>query len=183
MCDSKEGFDISLFKDMLRSTIENKEYEGIKYQFLERWCVEIEENIAKGMKTPKTKSDKMSTPNNKELIPYQPGKISKKKRFEISSDETSDEHLPSSSGIQNNQSAARVEVNDSPKNIVIISSEEKTSDEGPSPIIERENEYEYLTYESSDDEQQTDDIKKFLVYPSSDSEWKLNFSTLLLIEK
>ena len=170
MCDSKDGFDLLLFKDMLRSTIENKEYEGIKYQFLERWCVEIEENIAKGMKTPKTRSDKMSTPNNKDLIPYLPNKISKKKRFEISSDDTSDEHLPSTSGIQNNQSATRAPTGDSPKNIILISSEEKTSEEGKSPVIERENEYEYITYESSDDEQQTGDIKKFLVYPSSDSE-------------
>ena len=60
MCDSKEGFNLDLFKDMLRSTIENKEYEGKKFQFLERWCVEIEDNIAKGMKKAPTKIDKMS---------------------------------------------------------------------------------------------------------------------------
>ena len=170
MCDSKEGFDLLLFKDMLRSTIENKEYEGIKFQFLERWCVEIEENIAKGMKKPATKPDKMSTPIGKELVPLQSNLVQKKKRFIISSDENSDEHLPSTSGIQSNQSKTKNPVVDSPKNAIVISSEEKTSEEGKSPLVRRENEYEFITYESSDDEQEPENVKKLLEYDTSDSE-------------
>ena len=174
MCDSKEGFNILLFKDMLRSTIESKEYEGKKFQFLERWCVEIEDNIAKGMKKTSTKPEKMSTPISRELVPFTPNKNKVQNRFVISSDETSDENLPGTSGMIRkpiNQSEGSNMTVDSPnKNeIVIISSEEKTSDEGKSEIIEREN--EFLTYESTDDEEEEDNVKKFILqYSSNDSE-------------
>ena len=114
----------------------------------------------------------MSTPINKELMPFFLNK-NNVNRFVISSDEVSDDNLPGPSGINrktNNQSNHSKIEDDSPNKILVISFEEKTSDEGKSVIIEREN--EYLTYESTDDESENENVKKFtLQFSSSDSEW------------
>ena len=171
MCEDKNGFDIVMFKDMLRSTIENSAYEDTKFEFLERWCVEIEENIEKGMKSTCEKSAKMSTPKCKEILPM---KQIVQNRFTISSDDNSEENVPSTSGLSHlrrNQSKSEdtTKRKNAEAEAIVISSEEKSSEEEKSVIIQREN-LQFVTYDSSDEENQNENVKKFITYSSSDSD-------------
>ena len=171
MCDDKNGFDIVMFKDMLRSTIENCEYENTKFEFLERWCVEIENNIEKGMKSTGEMSAKMSTPKQKEILSKQQ---IVRNRFVISSDEYSEENLPGTSGLSHpSKSQSKSEVATKGKNAeaeeIMISSEERSSEEGKNVVTQRKN-LEYVTYDSSDEENQDKNEKNFITYSSSDSD-------------
>ena len=82
LCEDKDKLDMEKFKNMLRETIETKEYKNIRYEFLERWCIEIEENWERGLK--KMKNENME-PKSKKYARYCTKGY--KRKYEISSDE------------------------------------------------------------------------------------------------
>ena len=84
LCEDKNKFDLVKFSTKIREIVETKEYENTRFEFLERWCMEIESNIEKGYKTVSKKE------NEKERVPKPNMKCieaRKRGRFEISSDE------------------------------------------------------------------------------------------------
>ena len=82
--ETKDKFDIVSFKDELRRIIEEKEYENVQYEFLERWCEEIESNINKGF----TKKNVQKTNTMRKIMdkPSTSKESKKRNRFTISSD-------------------------------------------------------------------------------------------------
>ena len=132
---------------MLRELVETKEYDNVKFDYLERWCIEIERCLANGMKTKieKTdtkKSNKQMRPSTSKAIEYEGN--SKRGRFVITSDSESEISTPEK--VQPTLKATNQKAMNHEKVTIIISSEtdsEKTNEE---------EEYEYIEFSSSDEE-------------------------------
>ena len=57
LCEDKHNFDMEKFKNLLRETVEAKEYENVRFEFMERWCTEVEENWERGIKKMEKKNE------------------------------------------------------------------------------------------------------------------------------
>ena len=175
MCEDKKGFNLKEFKDMLRSTIESNEYENKRFMFLERWCIEIEDNIEKGMKKKVKKANKTEHDKMVVALPdVKPKKNCTKGRFTITtSEESTEENLPSTSGLSRILKKENESVQtEGKKNESIISI--SSTDGEKSDIIEREN-TQFLVYSSSDDESDSEDFMEnekiqYMTYESSEEE-------------
>ena len=141
-CETKEKFDIIKLKDELRKMIEEKEYENVQYEFLERWCEEIERNVTKGFAKGDSTNEKNKT-KMKMLKPSTSKITNKRGRFTISSDsEDSFEKVQISK-------MKRTKLNIS--EIVISSdSNDNANTSNNSEVIGRDN-YTYVVYSSEEE--------------------------------
>ena len=146
MCETKDSFDLVKFKDMLRELIETKEYENVKYDFLERWCIEIENCLQYGMKK-KDNNDGDTEKAEKEEKCYgkaiTEGNECKRGRFTLSSDSESEgnsiEVIQPTRKTTNQMSEKREIIN-----ILSATDEDKS---------EETEEIEYIQFSSSEDEE------------------------------
>ncbi len=146
-CEDKNNFDLVKFKDILREMVETKEYENVRFDYLERWCIEIERCIKNGLK-PKRNDENdtnvQAKPSTSKAITN--GNNYKRGRFDISTDSENDMTMPER--IPPIQTDIREKIMDHEKETITISSstdESKTSIEG--------EEIEYIEFSSSDEEE------------------------------
>ena len=126
---------------MLREFIEENEYENVQFEYLERWCNEIEINLEKGFKEKTEAEVPKNTVTKKQPISTRKLAITNKYTLSSDSDESFYGPGPSNRKMLTNESSEK-------EKIITISSDSSFSNN--SDIIPRET-IKYVTY-SSDEE-------------------------------
>ena len=147
ICEDKKGIDLHKFKDLMRTTIEENEYKKVRFEFLERWCLTLEECCDRGFVNEDMEARTV---------------IKKKKRkYVISDDENEEEEQMYPKGLleimggenDNNKSVPK-----SPeRKIVKNDSLEKENNEKSNEVIEisseeKTEELTFIEFSSSEDE-------------------------------